>query len=165
LFALILPAAARRSAGWYSDSLVKKGSLMKLSLALFVSLAFAGSALPAQTSTDSRAKSEKTAKVHLSPKFRELAEDALDAVDRAWGESAKSDEIFEPAKLEAERLVQKLRRAAMSSDEKKISDAVGRFFGQFQLCRVIGPANIAAHEQCLQEERAARSSALRSLNR
>ncbi len=138
---------------------------MTLTLALSLWLALAGSAFSAQSSTDAGTKSEKVAKVHLSPKFRELAEDALDAVDRAWGESAKSDEIFEPAKLEAERLMQKLRRAAASSDEKKISVAVGRFFGQFQICRVIGPADIAPHEQCLQEERAARGSALRALGR
>jgi hypothetical protein len=138
---------------------------MKLTLALSVWLALAGSAFSGQSSNDAGANPEKTAKVHLSPKFSNLAEDTLDAVDRLWGESGKSDEIFEPVKLEAERLRQKLRRAAVSSDEKKVSDAVGRYFGQIQLCRVIGPANIPAHEECLQREREARAAALRSLGR
>jgi hypothetical protein len=139
---------------------------MKLTLALSVSLALAGSVFPAQSSTDAGTKSEKTAKTSLSPKFRSLAEDAFDAVDRMWGESAASDEIFEPTKLEAERLVQKLRRAAASRGEKEVSNAVGSYFGQIQLCRIVGPTPGAAyHEECLQEEKRKRNSALRSLGR
>src|SRR6266700_2794485 len=143
----------------------KKGSRMKLALALSVWLVFAGSVFSAQSSTDPGAKSEKATKVSLSPKFRNLADDTLDAVDRLWGDSAMSDEIFEPAKLEAERLRQKLRRAAMSSDEKKDSDAIGKYLGQIQLCRVVGPSATAYHEECLQKEKEARASAFRLLGR
>src|SRR5207245_5534464 len=98
---------------------------MKLTLVLSVWLAFAGSVFSAQSSTGAAAKPEKSPKVSLSPKFRALAEDTLDAVDRLWGETAMSDEVFEPAKLEAERLRQKLRRAAASSDEQRGSEAGG----------------------------------------
>jgi len=138
---------------------------MKFTLALSIGLALAGSVFSAQNSTDARAKSEKTAKTSLSPKFRSLAEDTLDAVERLWGESGMSDEIFEPTKLEAERLVQKLRRAAASSNEKKVYDAVSTYFGQIQLCRVLATVNTATHQKCLQEEREARASALRVLGR
>src|ERR1700687_3741447 len=102
---------------------------MKLTLALCVWLALAGSAFSAQTSTDAGTKSEKAAKASLSPKFRELADDTFDAVDRLWGETGMSDAIFESAKLEAERLFQKMQRAAVRPDEKKVSEAVGRYFG------------------------------------
>ncbi len=138
---------------------------MKLTLAIFLCLAVVGGVFSAQSSTDTGAKSEKTAKLSLSPKFRSLAEDTLDAVERLWGESDMADTLFEPAKLEAERLVQKLRRGAESSNEKKVYDAVSTYFGQIQLCRVLATVNTTAHEKCLQKEREARSSALRSLGR
>src|SRR2546425_13188591 len=139
---------------------------MKFTLALSVWLVLTGSVFSAQSSTGAAAKPEKSPKVSLSPKFRALAEDTLDAVDRLWGETAMSDEIFEPAKLEAERLRQKLRRAAVSRDEKKVSDAVGSYLGQIQLCRVVGPTSASAyHEECLQKEKDARASAFRLLAR
>jgi hypothetical protein len=138
---------------------------MKLTLAIFLCLAVVGGVFSAQSPTDAGAKSEKTAKTSLSPKFRALAEDTLDAVERAWGESTMSDEIFEPTKLEAERLVQKLRRAAASSNEKKVYDAVSTYFGQIQFCRVLATVNTATHQKCLQDEREARTSAFRSLGR
>jgi hypothetical protein len=138
---------------------------MKLTLVLSIWLALACSAFSAQSSTDAGKPSGKTAKLSLSPNFRSLADDALDAVDRVWGESGMSDALFEPAKLEAERLVQKLRRAVASRDEEKVYDAVSTYFGHIQLCRLLATVNIAAHEKCLQKEREARSSALRSLGR
>jgi hypothetical protein len=139
---------------------------MKFTFVLSVWLALAGSAFSAQTATDAGAKSEKTAKVSLSPKFRSLAEDTFDAVDRLWGETGMSDAIFESAKLEAERLFQKLQRAAVRPDEKKVCEAVGRYFGQIQLCRIVGPTSATAyHADCPRKEREARTSALRSLGR
>ncbi len=133
----------------------------KLTFALSVWLALAGSVFSAQGSTDSGAKTEKPRRTSLSPKFRGLAEDTLDAIDRLWGESGMSDQIFEPAKLEAD---QKLRRAAVSNDEKKVSDAVGSYFGQIQICRIIGPSN-GSYAECLQKEKEVRLSAFRSLGR
>ncbi len=139
-------------------------SRMKLTLALSAWLALAGGVFAGQSVPDAGVKSEKPAKASLSPKFRTLAEDTLDAVDRLWGETAMSDEVFEPAKLEAERLRQKLRRAAVSNDEKKVSDAIGKYLGQIQLCRVVGPTSATPyHDECLQKEKAARAAALRLL--
>jgi hypothetical protein len=137
---------------------------MKLTLALSVWLVFVGSAFSAQSSPDAAVKPEKSAKASLSSKFKSLAEDTLDAVERLWGETSMSDEVFEPAKLEAERLRQKLQRAAVSNDEKKVSDAIGKYLGQIQLCRVTRTI-AAAHQECLQKEREARTAALRSLGR
>jgi hypothetical protein len=137
---------------------------MRLTLALSMWLAFAGGAFSAQSSPDAGVKSEKVTKTSLSPKFKSLADDTLDAVERLWGETEMSDQVFEPAKLKAERLRQKLRRAAISNDEKKASDAIGKYLGQIRLCRVTRTI-AAAHQECLQNEREARTAALRLLGR
>jgi hypothetical protein len=137
---------------------------MRFTLALSVALALTGSVCSAQGSPDAGVKSEKVTKTSVSTKFKSLADDTLDAVERLWGETEMSDEVFEPAKLEAERLRQKLQRAAASNDEKKVSDAIGKYFGQIQLCRVTRTI-AAAHQECLQKEREARTAALRSLGR
>jgi hypothetical protein len=137
---------------------------MKFTFAFGLWLAIASGVFSAQSSTEAGTKSEKAVKTSVSPKFRSLADDTLDAVERLWGETAMSDEIFEPVKLEAERLQQKLRRAAVSSDEKAISDAIGKYLGQIQLCRVTRTI-AATRDECLRNEREARTAALRSLGR
>jgi hypothetical protein len=81
-------------------------------------------------------KAEATVNLKVSPRFKEAAEDAYDAVRRALSrgpgfssEATMSDHlIYQLAKLEASRLCDKANRIAVTAQEKKVAQAVEHYF-------------------------------------
>ena len=71
----------------------------------------------------------------LNKEFLKTANDAVDAIERASIIANGRDEIFEPARLEAMRLVQKMTRLALRDRERKAADAVGAYFAHVKSCR------------------------------
>ncbi len=140
---------------------------MKLTLVLSLWLALASSALAAQSSTDSTAKSAKAASFSLSSKFKNLAEEALDSVDRLAIVKYESAQVYSPAELETVGLLQRLRRAAVSKKEQAASAAIFDYFGRVGTCRLLRRpvATEVDIEKCYAEEAAARDAALRSLGK
>ncbi|MBZ5702139.1 MAG: hypothetical protein LAN84_09850 [Acidobacteriia bacterium] len=98
-----------------------------------------------------------------SKEFVDLAEDAMDAIDRESGQHLGPEIVFQTAKLEAERLIQKLLRTAKSPSEKNVYQAVASYFVQVETCRITEPLGNDAFKKCLDEETAARDGAFRSL--
>lgn len=71
----------------------------------------------------------------VSKEFLELAKDAVDATDLMAEVLDKPDVIYEPAKRDAEKALQKMRRAMASQGEKSLYNTVSLYPLPMFICR------------------------------